>query len=466
MANYVYTVPVADYVVGNNQANITQVGTMVNLTANGNITTSNGFFLGDGGLLSNIFPSSSNYANFAGNVVASSQPNITRVGNLSNLSVAGITNLYSNLNITGATNIGPIGNLRITGGSNGQVLTTYGNGVLYWGNGTYSNANVSTFLPNYTGNLSGNNLVLAGNINAVSGNIYFNHLQGNSANIFGNLEANNIIVSSNINSDTIINEGTIYTYQLASNANISAGNANLGNTVSANFAIANLYFSYGYPAGNLVGTIANANYANYAGNAVIANNANYAATANIANSATIANTAGNANYANYAGNVVINAQPNITSVGSLTGLTSIYGNFTGNSNVSALKIPNAIEPILIIDTGLTPTVNFDIASQSILYYTSNASTNWTVNFRGSNTTSLDTIMANSTVMTVTLIVQMGASGYYANVHQVDGSNVTVSWQGNAAISGGYLNSKNIYSYSIIKTGPSAFSIIGALTQFT
>jgi collagen type VII alpha len=41
-----------------------------------------------------------------------------------------------NLTVTGSANLGNVGNLTILGGSNGNVLTTYGNGVLYWGTGS------------------------------------------------------------------------------------------------------------------------------------------------------------------------------------------------------------------------------------------------------------------------------------------------------------------------------------------
>jgi hypothetical protein len=43
--------------------------------------------------------------------------------------------LTSNLTVGGVSNLGAVGNLIITGGNNGNVLTTYGNGTVFWGPG-------------------------------------------------------------------------------------------------------------------------------------------------------------------------------------------------------------------------------------------------------------------------------------------------------------------------------------------
>ena len=63
--------------------------------------------------------------------------NITANGNLIVNEHATIGNLTVSGDFvsTGPLNLGDISNLTIDGGSAGNVLTTYGNGVLYWGNG-------------------------------------------------------------------------------------------------------------------------------------------------------------------------------------------------------------------------------------------------------------------------------------------------------------------------------------------
>jgi hypothetical protein len=95
------------------QPNITSVGSLTSLTVTGNVTSSNAnlgnlvianYHSGDGSLLSNItggnvtgtvanatYAINANMAAYSANVTASSQPNITSLGSLTSLTVAGLT---------------------------------------------------------------------------------------------------------------------------------------------------------------------------------------------------------------------------------------------------------------------------------------------------------------------------------------------------------------------------------------
>jgi hypothetical protein len=101
-----------------------------------------------------------------------------------------------------------------------------------------------------------------------------------------------------------------------------------------------------------------------------------------------------------------------------------------------------------------------------LYYTSNASANWTVNFRGDPYTKLDNLMAIGQSVTVAFLVTQGSTAYYNNVVQVDGttSGVTTRWAGGAPTAG---NASGIdsYRYLIIKTGSATFTVLASVTQF-
>jgi hypothetical protein len=66
----------------------------------------------------------------AGTVYTNSQPNITSVGTLSNLTVSG--NISANNATVNALSISNVGNLNITGGNNGYVISTDGSGNLSW----------------------------------------------------------------------------------------------------------------------------------------------------------------------------------------------------------------------------------------------------------------------------------------------------------------------------------------------
>jgi hypothetical protein len=137
----------------------------------------------------------------------------------------------------------------------------------------------------------------------------------------------------------------------------------------------------------------------------------------------------------------------------------------GTSAKSAFKTPNIAEVNTISATAATGTINYDITTQSVLYYTTNASGNFTVNFRGSSGTSLNTVMQTGESISATFLVTNGATAYYNSAVQVDGSSVTPKWQGGTAPTSGNASSIDSYTYVIIKTGSAAFTVLASVTKF-
>lgn len=139
--------------------------------------------------------------------------------------------------------------------------------------------------------------------------------------------------------------------------------------------------------------------------------------------------------------------------------------FTGSSSVAGAKLFDVLEGATISATAATGTINYDTTTQAVLYYTSNASANWTVNFRGSSGTSLNTLMATGESMTLAFLVTQGSTAYYNSAVQVDGSSVTPKWQGGTAPSAGNASSVDVYMYTIVKTGSAAFTVFASQTKF-
>jgi len=150
--------------------------------------------------------------------------------------------------------------------------------------------------------------------------------------------------------------------------------------------------------------------------------------------------------------------------GTATTFTALQ-TFAGTSSNADLKTSNIVETATISATAATGTINYDITTQSVLYYTSNASANWTVNFRGSSGTSLDAIMSTGESISVSFLVTQGSTAYYNSAVQVDGSSVTPKWQGGSAPTSGNASSIDSYTYVILKTGSATFTIIAAQTRF-
>jgi hypothetical protein len=140
--------------------------------------------------------------------------------------------------------------------------------------------------------------------------------------------------------------------------------------------------------------------------------------------------------------------------------------FSGTSAKLAIVLNDAAEVATVSATAATGTIAYDITTQSVLFYTSNASANWTVNFRASSGTSLNTALATGQSVTVAFLVTQGATAYFNNVVQVDGttSGVTTRWIGGAPTAG---NASGIdsYRYLIIRTGSSTFTVLASVTQF-
>lgn len=139
--------------------------------------------------------------------------------------------------------------------------------------------------------------------------------------------------------------------------------------------------------------------------------------------------------------------------------------FNGSSSALAIVVQDMAETATVSATAATGTIAYDVTTQGVLYYTTNASANWTVNFRASSGTSLNTAMSTGQAVTVAFLVTQGATAYYNNAVQVDGSSVTPKWQGGTAPSAGNASSVDVYTYTIIKTGNAAFTVFASQIRF-
>lgn len=153
--------------------------------------------------------------------------------------------------------------------------------------------------------------------------------------------------------------------------------------------------------------------------------------------------------------------PALNAANTFTGTQT----FSGTSSVQAIVLNDAAEVATISATAATGTINYDITTQSVLYYTTSASANWTVNFRGSSGTSLNTLMSTGQSMTAAFLVTQGATAYYNSAVQIDGSSVTPKYQGGTAYASGNANSIDVYTYTIIKTASATFTVLMSQTKF-
>ena len=166
-----------------------------------------------------------------------------------------------------------------------------------------------------------------------------------------------------------------------------------------------------------------------------------------------------------------NAATNNNPTLSATGDDSNVGIDLTPKGLGAVKLTSlgSIESLqeraTVAATGTTGTVTFDLLTQAVLYHTSNAAGNFTVNFRGDGSNTLNNTMNTNDSMTAAFIITNGGTPYYNSAVQIDGSGVTPEWQGGSAPTAGNASSNDVYSYTIIKTGDATFKVFAAQTQF-
>jgi hypothetical protein len=369
------------------QPNITQVGTMTGLYSTGNLTAS--FFIGGGNALTNV-----QSASFVGNVAQANvalvvsqpaQPNVTSLGTLAFLNVVGTSNT-TNLEVTGSflANSSYAGFLFDTfsipyvRAVTGLNVTGVSNLTAVWGSlATPAQPNV-TSLGTLTG-LTVNGLLSSTNGSGIS-NLTAASITGNVA------QANTALVVTQPLQPNITQVGTLT--GLYASGNVSApffvgqGNA-LTNVTSAalvgNVASANVALMVSQPfQPNItqVGTLTGL-YAT----------GNVTAPFFSGGGNTISNiNASNVTFGALAASQIQAAQTNITSLGTLTSLT-VSG---GTTNVQTLNVASIATPgVIPVSSGLFMNLNST--------YTLNATGNWTGNIAGSITSNLFTLFGPNPV---------------------------------------------------------------------
>lgn len=143
------------------------------------------------------------------------------------------------------------------------------------------------------------------------------------------------------------------------------------------------------------------------------------------------------------------------------------GALAGSSATPGATIVNAVEPTTVSATAATGTINFYFNTQSIIYYTSNATANWTLNLSFSSGTTLNTALVTGQTITGVFMVTNGATAYYNSAVQVDGTatGVTTKWQGGTAPIAGDASQVDVYTYTVLKTGGATYTVLASLTEY-
>jgi hypothetical protein len=180
----------------------------------------------------------------------------------------------------------------------------------------------------------------------------------------------------------------------------------------------------------------------------------FTATASAVNELTVANAATGNN-------------PNITASGSdadvginFTPKGTGAVTFNGTGKIQAVK-----EKVTVTAVATTGTTNFDFLTQAVLYHTTVATGQFTINLRGSSSTTLNNML--SVGESVTGAFLNTNTTFYVSTITIDGSstNVVLEYQGGSAPTAGNAGI-DAYTFTAIKTATTpAYTILASQTQF-
>ena len=113
------------------------------------------------------------------------------------------------------------------------------------------------------------------------------------------------------------------------------------------------------------------------------------------------------------------------------------------------------------------TMNLDLASGEVLWYTSGSTSNATLNFRGNSGTTLNSLVGVGVPVSVVVLISQGATAYIPSAFQIDGTAVTPKWTGGTAPSAGNASAIDMYSFTLWKTAATPTWVIfaGGPTKF-
>ena len=158
----------------------------------------------------------------------------------------------------------------------------------------------------------------------------------------------------------------------------------------------------------------------------------------------------------------------ILSGASVTGTATFNSAvvMSGESTLSGGSLLKRVkETTTVSATAAANTISYDFITQSVLYYTSDATGNWVLNVRGDSGTTLNSVMSTGQSATVAFLATQGATAYYQTALQIDGSAVTPKYQGGSAPTEGNASGVDAYVFTIIKTADATFTALGSQTQF-
>lgn len=350
-----------------------------------------------------FFPSANSNITFNNNGISNISIEFGKLGSEANTNVR----FYSS-NVQLGSNTA----VHITGGSAGQVLATDGGGNLSWiaagGTGTVQQVG---------GSGTGLGFSLTGNV-TTSGNLI-------------------------LTAPTVADFRTI---------------TNIGNVANANFTGNGLQILAGNGAwvaqdGSVTRVTGNGSALGFALGGTVTTTGNITLTGPDVN--TLRSTLSIGNVAN----LNLNGNGSQVLAGNGAWITQPGANTSNLTN-----IVYGTENITLNYNSATGTTIFDVLSNAIQWNTATSTANVTLNIRGNATTTLNNVLSVGQSTTATFLMSNGGTPYGVTVLQIDGAIQTIRWAGANSTPG--TSSVMAHTFTMIKTGANAYTVLGSMTRYT
>jgi len=143
----------------------------------------------------------------------------------------------------------------------------------------------------------------------------------------------------------------------------------------------------------------------------------------------------------------------------------------GSGSIDGVTISDSVlqspeERWTVFASAVPTSLDIDVATSAAVYYSVNATSNWSINVRGDSSTPLGDVLAIGDSITVVLAVKNGSTAYFSSSITIDTSiTPTVMWQGGTTPTSGNTNSVDFYAMSILRTDTSEFTVFVSQTKF-
>lgn len=159
--------------------------------------------------------------------------------------------------------------------------------------------------------------------------------------------------------------------------------------------------------------------------------------------------------------------PAAAGLPSVVGIQGKFLSTNGSEIFWSNNIQALFEKVGLIGSAPPAVAALDVSTNAVKYYIVATTAPFTVNIISSGSEALGSILEVGRSITSALIVNCGNSAHYVQDVQIDGTTagVTVKWQGAITPGSGSANFLDVYTFTVIRTSLSEYTVLASQTRF-